>query len=73
MLPDTTLEDAAAALSRFLDEFSAQVIPGTNSLMTFSAGVVFQEVDELFESAIQRADAATYAAKRAGKNCVVTR
>jgi diguanylate cyclase len=73
MLPDTTLEDAAAALSRFLDEFSAQVIPGTNLLMTFSAGVVFQEVDELFESAIQRADAATYAAKRAGKNCVVTR
>lgn len=73
LLPDTTLDDAVSALSRFLNEFSAQAIPGTNSFMTFSAGVVFQDADESIEGAIQRADAATYAAKRAGKNRIVTR
>jgi len=71
MLPDITLADASTVLSRFLSEFSARTIPGTNTLMTFSAGVVIQKVDEAFEDAIQRADAATYAAKHAGKNCVV--
>lgn len=72
MLPDTTLEDAHAATSRFLREFSAQAIPGTNSVMTFSAGVVVQSLDESIEQAIERADGATYTAKRSGKNCVVT-
>ena len=72
MLPDTQLDDAAAAISRFLSEFSAQVVPGTDCVMTFSAGVVIQELDESIDAAIARADAATYAAKSAGKNCVVT-
>jgi len=72
MLPDTVLEDAAAAVSRFLSEFSAQAIPGTDCVMTFSAGVVLPGLDESIDDAIVRADAATYAAKRAGKNCVVT-
>ena len=71
MLPDTTLADASKVLSRFLSEFSARAIPGTNTMMTFSAGVVVQDADEPLEDAIQRADAATYAAKHAGKNCVV--
>ncbi len=71
MLPDITLDDASTVLSRFLREFSTRTIPGTNTLMTFSAGVVIQEADETLEDAIQRADAATYAAKNAGKNCVV--
>jgi diguanylate cyclase len=72
MLPDTGLEEAGAALSRFLGEFSAQVIPGTDWRMTFSAGVVVPGLDESIEQAIARADAATYVAKRAGKNRVVT-
>ena len=72
MLPETDLNKASSAISRFLREFSAHSIPGTDYAMTFSAGVVVQSLDESLEDAIQRADAATYAAKHAGKNCVVT-
>ena len=71
MLPDTALDDAMAAVSRFLGEYSSRVVPGTDCTMTFSAGVVVQGHDESLESAIRRADAATYAAKRAGKNRVI--
>lgn len=72
MLPVKAVEEAAAAVSRLLNEFSAQIIPGADCAMTFSAGVVVQGLDESLAQAIGRADAATYAAKRAGKNCVVT-
>jgi len=72
MLPVTAIEEAVAAVSRFLKEFSAQLIAGTDAAMTFSAGVVVQELDESLEQAIERADAATYTAKRAGKNRVVS-
>lgn len=72
MLPDTTEQAATAVVTRFLREFSAREIPGTSRSMTFSAGVVAAATNESPEEAIQRADAATYAAKRAGKNCVVT-
>ena len=71
MLPDTTLEDAAVVISRFLCEFSAQPVPGTNRAMTFSAGVVVQKINESLDEIMQRADLATYAAKRTGKNCIV--
>lgn len=71
MLPDTTLEDAAVVISRFLCEFSAQPVPGTDRVMTFSAGVVLQRGDESLNEIMQRADLATYAAKRTGKNCIV--
>ena len=71
MLPDTTLEDAAIVISRFLCEFSAQPVPGTDRVMTFSAGVVVQTGDETLDEIMKRADLATYAAKRAGKNCIV--
>ncbi len=71
LLPDTGLEDAAAVLSRFLCAFSAQAVPGTDCVMTFSAGVVAKGADESLDAAIRRADAATYAAKRAGKNRIV--
>ena len=72
MLPDTSVSDAAAVLARFQSEFSARPIAGTDCTMSFSAGVVAHGVDELIEETIRRADAATYVAKRAGKNCVVT-
>ena len=71
MLPVHTVDEALAAVSRFLREFSAEPIPGTGRSMTFSAGVVVQEAGEALDEAIARADAATYAAKRAGKNRVV--
>ena len=71
MLPVTAIEEAAAAVSRFLREFSARRIPGAGRAMTFSAGVTLARLDESLEQAIERADAATYEAKRAGKNRVV--
>ena len=72
MLPVNAIEEAAAAVSRLLCEFSAQCVAGAGRAMTFSAGVVVQGVDESLVEAIERADAATYAAKRAGKNRVVS-
>jgi len=72
MLPETSLENATAAVSRFLCDFSASVILGTDRVMTFSAGVVVQGNEESLEEALQRADAATYKAKRAGKNCIIS-
>ena len=71
LLPVRTVDEAQSAVARLLREFSAQRIAGIERCVTFSAGVVVQGVDEVLESAIERADAATYAAKRAGKNCVV--
>lgn len=71
ILPEADLSSAYAALSRFLRDFSAQRIPGTACTMTFSAGVVVPTADESVDEAIARADAATYAAKHAGKACVV--
>lgn len=72
MLPATTLEEACKAVARVLREFSAQAIPGTDCVMTFSAGVVVHGIAESLDQAIRRADAASYAAKRSGKNRVVT-
>jgi len=72
LLPVSAIEEAVAAVSRFLCEFSTQRIPGIDWAMSFSAGVAVQGVDESLEQAIERADAATYTAKRAGKSCVVT-
>ena len=71
MLPETSLSDAISVVSRFLREFRSECIPGTSCALTFSAGVVSHAFDETTEQAIARADAATYAAKHAGKNCVV--
>lgn len=71
MLPDTGAEDACTAVRRFLAEFSSRVVPSIGQAMTFSAGVVGHDYFESLDEAIQRADAATYAAKRAGKNRVV--
>jgi diguanylate cyclase len=70
LLPDTALADAIAALARYLREFSASAIDGC--ALSFSAGVVALQGDDSPAAAIARADAATYVAKRAGKNRVVT-
>ena len=70
LLPETTLADAEAAICRFQHALAVQTAPGSERVLTFSAGVVVRQHDESLEAAIHRADAATYAAKRAGKNCV---
>ena len=71
MLPDTSVGDACKAVQRFLGEFSARRAPGMAQPATFSAGVIGHDYFESLEEALQRADAATYAAKRAGKNRIV--
>ena len=73
LLPVRGVNEAQAAVTRLLRQFSALRIAGAGRAVTFSAGVVVQSDDEALEQAIARADAATYAAKRAGKNCVVAR
>jgi diguanylate cyclase len=71
LLPDTEVDDAAAAIARYLREFSARPIPGTDCVMSFSAGVVGLRADESFDDLVARADAATYTAKRTGKKRIV--
>jgi diguanylate cyclase len=72
LLPDTSLADAEAAITRFRHEFSTHALPGHDYFLSFSAGVVVQTPAETLDTLIGRADTATYAAKRAGKNCVIT-
>ena len=72
LLPETALPEAAAAISRFQRQYAANAVPGRDMVVTFSAGVVVQGFTESLADSILRADAATYAAKRAGKNCVMT-
>ncbi len=45
-------------------------VPGTRCYLSFSAGVVGVLADETLDAAVQRADAATYVAKRAGRQRV---
>ncbi|HMW17167.1 MAG TPA: GGDEF domain-containing protein [Accumulibacter sp.] len=72
LLPETRRCDAAAAITRIQRRFSAKTLPGTDIQVTFSAGVVVQDYDESLDDTLARVDAATYSAKRNGKNCVVT-
>ena len=71
MLPDTSVEDAGTAVGRFLTEFSSRMIPDVDKAVTFSAGVIGHDYFESLDEAVQRADTATYAAKKAGKNRIV--
>ncbi len=73
MMPGTVAEDACKAIRRFQDEFSSRSIPCVDMgcSTTFSAGVIEHDYFESLDEAIQRADAAAYAAKRAGKNRVM--
>ncbi len=71
LLPDTSAAAASTAAGRFLREVSSHEVPGLDQQITFSAGVVSHDGSESLDEAIRRADAATYMAKRAGKNRVV--
>ena len=71
LLPDTTVAEACTAARRFLAAFSSRAIPELDQSMTFSAGVVGHDGSESLDDALERADVATYAAKRAGKNRVL--
>ena len=71
MLPDTGLDEALSALTRFQRQLAGCRVAGSGVTLTFSAGVVVQASGESLTESIVRADAATYAAKRAGKNRVL--
>lgn len=74
LLPDTQLEDANKALVRLQRELTKRFFLHDNEkiLITFSAGLTDYRHDDTQASVTKRADEAMYAAKKAGKNRVVT-
>ncbi|HEX7649141.1 MAG TPA: diguanylate cyclase [Noviherbaspirillum sp.] len=73
VLPDTPMEEAAQTVTRVQRELTKRIFMHNNEklLITFSAGVALRKPGEEPTALIQRADAALYKAKRAGKNRVV--
>ncbi len=73
VLPDTPLAEAEQTMTRVLRELTKQIFLYRHErlLITFSAGVALRAPGEDQASLIQRADAALYQAKKAGKNRVV--
>jgi diguanylate cyclase len=74
LLPETPLEDAVKALTRVQRELTKRYFLNNNEklLITFSAGVTEVRPEDTEANAIKRADEATYMAKAAGKNRVVS-
>lgn len=74
ILPDTSLADAVAAVTRLQRELTKRFFLHKNErlLITFSAGVTAFHAEESRNKTIARADAAMYQAKKAGKNRVVS-
>ena len=74
LLPDTTLEEATAALTRLQRELTKKFFLHDNDkvLITFSAGLTQLQPDDDQPKIIKRADDAMYKAKQTGKNRVVT-
>ena len=73
LLPDTPVDDAKTALIRLQRELTKRIFLADNEkvLITFSAGVTEYRADDSQATVTKRADAAMYAAKKAGKNRVV--
>ena len=74
VLPDTGLDEAIQTITRLQRELTKQIFMHnhTRLLMTFSAGVALRGEKEDQQSMIKRADASLYAAKKAGKNRVIS-
>ncbi|AYH43113.1 GGDEF domain-containing protein [Azoarcus sp. DN11] len=75
LYPDTTLDQAQAALVRLQRELTRNFFMTHESrlLITFSAGVTEWTPADTMDTAIRRADAAMYEAKQAGKNKVIAK
>ena len=74
VLPDTTLENGVAAMTRLQRALTTRFFLQGNDkvLITFSAGVAQMTDTETSAEAIRRADQGMYLAKRSGKNRVMT-
>jgi diguanylate cyclase len=73
LLPETTVEAAAAAMTRLQRELTRHFFLHDNDklLITFSAGVALRLPNEDQAALVKRADRAMYQAKHNGKNRVV--
>lgn len=73
LLPETTIEEAAATMVRVQRELTRHFFLHDNEkmLITFSCGVALRKPGEDQESLLARADRAMYQAKNSGKNRVV--
>ncbi len=71
LLPNTSLEQAALVGRKVREAASQLVIQhnGHRIVITVSGGLATIQLNEQVDSLIQRADAALYAAKAAGRNC----
>lgn len=73
VMPETTLDEAAMAMTRVQRELTTHFFSANDQrlFITFSAGVALRAPREPQDSIIKRADKAMYEAKKTGKNRVV--
>jgi diguanylate cyclase (GGDEF)-like protein len=72
LLPDLQLKQARQAAERIRQQVAALSPPSLSTAITVSIGVASRMVEDDVASLIQRADAAMYEAKSAGRNRVAT-
>ena len=73
LLPNSSLDEASAVLTRLRTEIAAKPLAWGNEklLVTFSAGIAERRKGQSVEALMQRIDQALYEAKRVGKDRVV--
>jgi diguanylate cyclase len=73
IFPETDLQEAVSAMTRLQRNLTRRIFLYENQkiLITFSAGIAQLQAGESQSAIIQRADAAMYASKTAGKNQVM--
>src|SRR3569832_18390 len=74
VLPDTELRDASIIITRLQRELTERIFTHNHErlFITFSAGIALRTMGEDALSLVERADAALYKAKKAGKNRIST-